>query len=266
MEIDNMIYEINSKKYFIDIKNFSFNLLEDPKQQLSIYDMWHTEFGYEFHFDLSTDKIILHEKNFNADTYDLINIPHLSTLVPNGIAKHYGLQIKDVMDKTDYEIMLDKRVFFDLRQSIGPTLKIEDKIFLVRYKSELLDPLVTDGTPITFNELDNYFNEKLNRFIFPYNPTTQKLEIFDLHKTTEIPPHLVLISIPHYDKLDPIRSALKKGISLGQVFPKTLLKTAIVAKKIPWEKTDFPFLFRENKERLEKEKREQTKKGRTHKM
>lgn len=266
MEIDNMIYEINSKIYFIDVKNFSFNLLDNPKQQLSIYDMWHTEFGYEFHFDLSTDKIILHEKDLNPQTYDMLNIPHLSALVPNTIAKHYGLQIKEVMDKTDYEIMRDKRDFFDLHQFKLPILEIEDKIFRVRYKVELLDPLFKGGTPISFNELDNYFNEKLNRFIFPYNPTTQRLEIFDLHKTTEIPAHLVLISIPHYDKLDPIRSALKKGISLGQVIPKIPLRTNIIAKNVAWEKTDFPQLFRENKERLEKEKRELTQPRRTHKM
>lgn len=267
MNNENMIYEINNKKYFIDVKNYSFNLLENPKQQLSIYDMWHREYGYQFHFDLSTNKIVLHEKDFNPDTCDLLNIPHLSSLVPNAIAKHYGLQTKEVINKTDYEIMLDKRDFFDFKQFQLPLVEIEGQYFVVRVLSNRLSPTnKREGSDINFYDLDSFFNEKLNQFIFPYNPATQRLEKFDLRKTTEIPAHLVLISIPHYDKLDPIRNAIKRGVSLSQILPKAQLKGKIIAKKIPWEKTDFPELFKENIERLAKDQKEVTKTRRTKKM
>lgn len=262
-----MIYEINEKKYFIDVKNYSLNLLENPKIQLSFYDMDYVEDGYQVHFDTYANQILLNKDELNPYFYMQYLIPHLTTLVPNAVAKHYGLPINEVVNKTDYEVMLDKRDFFDYNDTY-PIVNIEGQNFDVSFYSRCLihQKNRRDGHEITFYDLDQFLNKKLNRFVFPYNQQTQRLEQIDLHKTTEIPNHLVLISIPFYDKLDPIGHAKEMCTSLGKILPKTPLKAVIVAKKIPWDKTYLPELFRKKKELLAKEQNEQTKKGRTHKM
>lgn len=267
MKKDDVIFEINKERFSIDLKNNSLNHLEIPFIELSIYDMRYTQEGYKFNYDPSAISILGQHDKFKKNKHIQIVMPHLSTLIPNEVAKHYGLQLNEVLNKSDYDIMLDKRGVFDRQMGKLAIVEIEGHDFYVDFQMQCIRPHDNfNSRGISFDDLDDNFSEEMNRSVFPYNPKTKELEEIDYDNLTSVPTHLVAISIPHFHKLDPFSYARQTGFSLSEILKETPQKSRTIAKTISWEKFGLTDLIKQNKERLAPENKEIKQSGNRRKM
>lgn len=267
MKNDKTIFEINNEPFSIDIKNNTLDLIEIPFIQLSIYDMRYTQEGYKFNYDPSSKTILGQHDKFNRNEHIQIVMPHLSKLVPNEVAKHYGLQLNEVLNKTDYDVMHDKRGLFDRQMGKLAIVEIEGHDFYVDFQMKCIRPSDKIMHPgISFDQLDDNFSEKINRSVFPYNPQTHTLEEIDCDNLTSFPKHLVVISIPHFYEIDPFSYSRDSGFSLSKILKETPQNSKTIAKTISWEKLGLTDLIKQNKERLAMGKKDIKQSGNRRKM
>lgn len=267
MKNDNAIFEINNEPFSINIKKNTLDLIEIPFIELSIYDMRYTQEGYKFNYDPTSYSILGQYDKFENKKHIQVVMPHLCTLAPNEVAKQYRLQLHEVIGKMDYDIMQDKRGVFDRQMGRLPIIIIEGHDFYVDYKMQRIQPLgnyISSG--ISFEDLDQNYNEEINRSVFPYNPKTQEIAKIDYDTITSIPKDLVAISIPHFHKLDPFAYARQTGFSLAEILKETPQKSKTIAKTISWEKFGLTDVIEKNKKRLAMEKKDIKQSGNRRKM
>ena len=267
MKNDNAIFEINNEPFSINIKKNTLDLIEIPFIELSIYDMRYTQEGYKFNYDPTSYSILGQYDKFDNKKHIQVVMPHLCTLAPNEVAKQYRLQLHEVIGKTDYEIMRDKRPIFDRQMGKLPIVEIAGHDFYVDFQMKCIRPHNNFLSPgITFKQLDDSFNEELNRSVFPYNPKTLAIEELDYDTLTSIPKHLVAIAIPHFHELDPYGYAGQTGFSLAKLLKETPQNSKTFAKNISWGNFGFTDLIKQNKERLAAENKEIKQSGKRRKV
>lgn len=267
MKNDNTVFEINNEPFSIDIKKNTLDLIEIPFIELSIYDMRYTKEGYKFNYDPTSYSILGQYDKFNNQKHIQVVMPHLCNLAPNEVAKQYRLQLHEVIGKTDYDIMQDKRGLFDRQMGKLAIVEIEGQDFYVDFQMKCIRPSDKIMHPgISFDQLDHNFSEKMNRSVFPYNPQTQTLEEIDCDNLTSFPKHLVVISIPHFYELDPFSYSRDSGFPLSKILKETPQKSKTIAETISWEKLGLTDVIEKNKNRLAMEKKDLKQSGNRRKM
>jgi len=201
-------------------------------------------------------------KNFPLSTNektDLIKIPQMVTLDPEGMANKLHLSLQAIKGKTDFELMVDQDAFDRrINKGILPTVTIEDHIFYVDLKMDMLRPkddFTSKG--IVFSSIENYYDMDERTYTIPYNPKTHEFEKLDLANIKEIPKNIVAVSFPSERILDRIGWNKKFGFDPIHGLKLAGLTMHYKAKNVPWDKTPLPDIIHSNlemeKRKLEKE-------------
>ena len=244
-------YIIAGEGYSIDIPNNSLVNIQNPKVELSLYDMLYAPDGYYFNFDANEKRILIINKKEDAK----LRMPHLCTMIPDKVASHYGLDSYDLHTKTDYEIMIDKQRVFDRQMGKLPIVEIAGNSYLVDFDSLSLKSASSAHTKeIKFADLTPYYDLQQRSAVFPYNPKTKKIQEFDLFTTTKIPDDIVLVKLPHHFELDPIGAYRSFNTSIKDVLHFMPQKSVTKAQIIEWKDTKLPERIKENKEKLSLER------------
>lgn len=146
---------------------------------------------------------------------------------------------------------------YDMRVDKGmlPTIDIEGHIFFVDLRMNKLRPkddFLSNG--IFFSDIEDYFNDTIGKYIFPYDPQKKELGNIDYEAITAIPKDFVVVEIPSDYKLDPIGWNRQHGYDLKDGLEVTGLQMNFKAKIAKWEDIYVPQIIRENLARKEKPK------------
>ena len=236
-------YIIAEEGYNIDVQSNRLIHTQDPKIELSIYDMLYTSEGYYFSFDTNEKRILMVNNKEDAR----LRMPHLCTMVPDKVAKYYNIDSHDLHTKTDYEVLIDKQAFFDRQLGKLPIVDISGNRYVVDYDSGSLKSESTENlSEIKFSDLIPYYDVQLKTAVFPYNIQKKMIQDFDISTLTAIPDDLVLVQLPHHFELDPIgayRSSKESLKDLQNIMPN---KSIITAKIIYWNDTTLPEIIKKN--------------------
>lgn len=244
-------YMIAGEGYSIDIQNNSLVNIQNPKVELSIYDMLYAPDGYYFNFEANEKRILIINKKEDAK----LRMPHLCTMIPDKVASHYNLDSYDLHTKTDYEVLIDKQSILDRQMGKLPIVDIAGSRYVVDFESKSLKlESNTQNSEIKFVDLIPYYDQALRTAVFPYNPEKQKIQDFDWYSLQEIPKDLVLIKIPHHNELDPIGAYRTNHLSVKDSITKIQQKTFIKATTIDWKDTRLPEIIKENNAKISSER------------
>ncbi|MCT4234985.1 hypothetical protein HZP42_01160 [Elizabethkingia anophelis] len=150
------------------------------------------------------------------------------------------------MDSSEKNINEDA---YDLRVNKGqlPTIVIAGHIFFVDIRMDMLRPkddFLSRG--IVFSEIQNYHDQDQNSYTIPYNPKTHEFHDIDFSIVKEFPKDLIAVQFPVESELDRIGWNRHHGFELRQGLSKRGFRMQFEGREIPWEKTFFADMIKNN--------------------
>ncbi|WP_412468711.1 hypothetical protein [Pedobacter sp. KLB.chiD] len=144
---------------------------------------------------------------------------------------------------------LDIDQLYELRVKKGmlPTIDIAGHTFYVDLRMDKLRPkddFLSNG--IFFSDIENYFDDGIEKYVIPYNPITREFVELD-DQITEYPKDLIAISFPHQYTMDPFGFNRQIGADLKDGLPSSGLRLNFTAKIVPWKETFVAYLIESNK-------------------
>ena len=185
-------------------------------------------------------------------------IQPLKDLDPQEMAKKYHLEIKDLAGKTDWEIIVDQRLYsMRVHSGMLPQLIIDDHPFYVDYRMNELRPHDDFSNTIRFQELiqHNIQGSASGLIRVPYLPAKHSLGHIDVHTVTAIPKGTLIVDIPLPDLLDPVGVARDRGLDVKDYLRTHPLMGTTVASTVPWKDTILPGVIEKNKKARKTKKR-----------
>lgn len=243
--------DIEGERYLVNVK---LNRLEHSRHQykrLSICDMKYAKEGYTFYIEKATKSIVNDRIVFNQKDHTFVSIPHLCKLDPHGVAKKYRYTPEQMEGKTDFDLMPDLQGLFYRQNGALPQVEIEGQNFYVDYRMRCLRPqdnFHTNG--IQFDELEYYFDDQQDRFIFPYDKKKLDIASIDIDTVTVIPSNVVIVTLPCLQALDPIGYSRATGFDREEILRETPQNQKTIAGQISWEKSGIYAVIEENKKKL----------------
>lgn len=209
---------INGRPWLIDVKGYQIIQKEEPKNWISALSMdYFFKQGYRFNF--SKSKQSLAEVN-DQDPDDILQVrlSNFTKMDPEGVAMKYGLSASDVKDRTDYEVMIDKKPLIDRLEGELNTVDIYGDTYYVDSEEKLFIPKARYlRNDITFESVLNYYNKESDRCEFPYDYRKQQIAEIDKKNITDHPACVVIVALPKPELIDPIGYAITHGINPAEI-------------------------------------------------
>ncbi len=243
-------FHIYGTEFIIDVNRLELREKANPENVISISDMTEVEGpGYEFLYCLS--KKGLPSKNDGDCTP--VKIPDFVELDPEGMAKKHNLPESSMEVRSDFDLMVDLKAYDKIaRLGVLPTIDIAGHTFyidLARDKLQPKDDIWSRG--IIFSELSYYYSYKDQAYTFPYNQKTHSFQEVSLNEK-EIPEDLIVIQIPHKDRLNPVWTNQRYGRIKTFGLIKEGPQLHFESKVIPWHQTRFAETIKRNEMRKTK--------------
>lgn len=249
------VYNIEGTDFIVDVANLQFREKANPENVIPVFDMQDVGDGYVFDYSPKEKNIpVLFSDDTDVRT---VKIPELVQLDPVGMAEKYGYAIRNVQDKTDFELMVDQQALGRRLMGQLPTVDISGHTFFVDIRMDMLRPkddFLSKG--IVFRQIDHYYNDEQEAYIIPYNPKTHEFQELDYDKIIAIPNNLIVISFPHESVLDPVGFNRKDGWDETNGLKKTNLRSHFEAKQVDWKETGIKVTIQENIKKQQKQKQQ----------
>lgn len=245
------VISIEGTDFIVDVSQLELREKENPDNVILFEQMRDVGDGYTFKY--SRDQPFFFMKGGIT-----VKIPEWVELDPVGMAEKYGFTLEDLKGKTDFEVMVDQEAL-DMRINGGvlPTVEIAGHIFYVDIRMDMLRPKDDFSSKgIVFSEIDEYYLEKTDEYLIPYNPATHEFQELDWGKITEYPKYLIAVKFPCEWKLDPVGWNRRSGMDLYDSLKVKGVQSHVDAETIPWEKTVLRDIIRDNL-RLQKKQTEE---------
>lgn len=144
---------------------------------------------------------------------------------------------------------------FDMRVNKGilPTIEIAGHTFYIDIRMDKLRPkdeFLSNG--IVFSEIEDFYNDQKEEYTIPYDPQKKEPGKIDYETITQIPKELIVVKIPHMQKLDPVGWNRENDYDLTAGFKKSALIMSFKTNSGKWEDIYVPQKIRENLESLKK--------------
>lgn len=241
---------IEGTEFLFDIDKIILSEKGNPKNRIYFSSM--RDYGTHYEFDYS--KV---SKNFHSlhspylcnkpvvlgkpdtapagDPVVIVKIPCIGDLDPDGMCRRYGCTLKDIEEKTDFELMVNQDVFTRRMDGIPVTINLEGKKFEIDVANNVLRPHDDMGDTVYLNALHDYFSIDREAYLLFYNTKTSRVEDpfrdGDLDKGTDC----VIVEVPRLSDLDPIGTNSVNGVEPGYGLMYRTLKMDYVSQIVPWE-------------------------------
>ncbi|MGK6342517.1 hypothetical protein ACMGDK_09775 [Chryseobacterium sp. DT-3] len=162
-----------------------------------------------------TGKIIL-DPSFETSVN--VEIPRITDLDPLGFSQKYNCTSKDMVEKTDFELMVNQEIYNKRIDGHPVKVNICGNQYVVDPDNDILWSL--QGKPdIELRGMQNYYSEENKAFNVFYEPISGR--VIDIVKDGINPSEMVrLVEIPHIRRLDPIgkNHAQKLPLKFGLLY------------------------------------------------
>ena len=246
--------QIEGTEFIIDVLREELREKNNPQNVMPITDMRYTgnNNGYFFYYDLGTKNIVDESKIVDLsyiDDFPRVEIPELTRIDPLGMAEKYRRPLKEVIGKSDLDLMIAPGSPLDLRLNKGilPTLDIAGHTFYVdlqMYKLRPKDDFRSKG--IGFDQIQQYYDDERQAYVIPYNPATREFQQHNTSALTELPKDFIMVRFPHAAEMDEPGWAKKCGLSLPNFKSLESFQMHHEARILPWEETDVPMHIKRN--------------------
>lgn len=146
-------------------------------------------------------------------------------------------------DSKTYDEAFEMRV----NKGILPTIEIHGHTFYVDIRMNKLRPKDDfQSNGIVFSDIEDYFNDEKDLYIIPYDPQKKEVVKIDYETITQIPKELIVVKIPHMQKLDPVGWNRQHDYDLTAGFKKSALQMCFKANSGKWEDIYVPQKIKEN--------------------
>lgn len=249
MERELPTIKIEGTEFLLDVGQVLLIEKDNPENTISFFEMRDKGNGYSFDYNRKSHNIPAPwdraEDNVRIELLQLIEMD------PYGMAKKYGLPLKDIHGKSDLDVMVDSRALEQRLKGRLTTVDIVGHIFYVDIPMDKLRPkddFLSKGIP--FKDIDHYFDDEEQKYIIPYNPEKHEFQEIDTENLVEFPKDLLLIAFPGEWHLDPIGYNRKHGQDLMSGLKETSISPHFVAKIMDWKEIGIQDIIDENRERL----------------
>lgn len=241
---------IEGTEFLVDVFKAELREKMNPVNRISFFYMKDVGTGYIIDYSPFFKNVPL---TSSEKTIPIV-IPQMISLDPEGMAKKYNLPLREVQNKTDFELMVDQNAFDQrVNKGILPTIDIEGHPFYVDLKMDMLRPKDDFGSKgIVFSEIENYYDMDERAYTIPYNLKKHEFEKLDFVNIKNIPEDIIAVSFPSERILDRIGWNRKFGFDLIHGLKIVGLTMDHKAKNIPWNRTPLPDIIRDNIERERK--------------
>lgn len=237
---------IEGTEFIVDCLNEQLIDKADPINRMNIKNMLYTGSGYDFNYDINTKNLATFESFThltNNSHIKNINIPNLTALDPEGMAKRYNQTVEYIKGKTDFELTLTPGSLLDLRwnKKMLPVLNIAGHPFFVDIAAGTLRPKDDfKSKGILLEQIREYYDRFAQAYIIPYNPKTHEFQEIDHLKITELPKDIIVVKFAHLQELDRVGWNVKYGFGPAHCIKEDQYKLHFKACTLPWEKTNIP--------------------------
>lgn len=168
-----------------------------------------------------TGKIIL-DPYFESSVK--VVIPRITELDPEGFSRKYGCTKKDMDEKTDFELMVDQKIYNERIDGHPVKVTFCGNEYIVDPDNDILWSM-SNKPDIELRELENYYNIKSKAFDIFYEPISGR--VIDVLKNGLEESEMVrMVQIPHIRTLDPIGKNHAENLPLqfGLIYHKLQLE------------------------------------------
>jgi hypothetical protein len=261
------IIKIEGTRFIVDLRNNRLCEQQNPVNEMSFSHMKYRDSGYLVNYDLIFRNI---NNDFKGGEVIEINLPHKTVLDPNTMASLYGTTADEIKLKSDFEIIVDQRLYLQRSRGKVPTIDLAGNLyhfyigFAMEPKNKRLPKL-----PLT-----KFFGQCYSKtMIAYYNRDTGEIVSPDAPEFKSQAASIVFLELPWIPAIDPYGMAKLQHWEVKDYLLKCPLKKHITAVAIPIIKMnnqikppndlpqDYPILKEGKKSQDLKEKKSTTSKG-----
>lgn len=258
----NTTITIEGTIFEVDIESQRLVEQANPANAISFIDQM-TDHGthYSMYYDLRRkNQYDTSMGSYESEDWDGIKIPKLIDLDPLAMAEKYGYTVEQLKGKTDYEVIVNPEDLSLRHQGVLPLIEImEDQLFVIELDQQRLRHLENENIILSLKQFD-LSGDGLQYIAF-YDPAKREIVDIDPH-LTEFPDNVVKIIIPGEIGLDPVATAQMYGINERDLLRRYPMQKEMKAKVIPLSETTIPAMIQRNREQLQLEHQENTKRAR----
>lgn len=229
------IYTIDGSSFIVDVRNKRVCEQQCPKNEISILDMHYHDSCYLFSFDRIKKNISWKagptrlESNDDPKPRDLeIRMPHMTELDPKTMSILYGYPLREIQDKTDFEVMVNQQLFRQRQQRKMTSVNIWGKVYNLNLERKVFIPKIADMPELAVKD---FLQNKLTLTITGYLDTqTHTMLSPKTVREKNLGPSVVRVDLPQLDAIDPYGVALAKGWNVKETLLKYPLQKRVTAQ------------------------------------
>lgn len=236
----------------VDIQNQQLIERANPINAISFVNQMidhgtHYEMGYDRSLKTTLDRA----NDFSeSENWELIKVPKLIELDPEGMADKYGYTVADLKDKTDFEIIVDQDLYQERKNGILPKIQIGENRYSIHLSSNALIASGHWAPDIDLEELR--FNPDTRVYEGFYHLEKKQIVKID-PKLTEFPEHVAAITIPSMYDLDPVFMARVNNLNERDTLRWSPIRKGLEATLTHLSETQIPALIQKNRDQLQSE-------------
>lgn len=243
-----VIFTIDHTSFEVDIHKQVLRQTNDRSNEISFVTAM-SDMGdhYQFCYDVVTKRPLQEAPGQHTE---IIRVPQLVELDPEGMAAKYGLAPEQLKGKTDFDVIVDQEALTRRRQGILPQIDLAGEKFVVDLKLQELRDAQYFFPVISLKNFeltgDGWYYEAY------YHPVMKQVVELD-PKLLEFPEGVVKLRIPNELGLDPVATAKMYGMNERQVLRRYPIQKSLQAEVIPLSETHLPRLIRQNRDELRRQ-------------
>lgn len=241
-----VIYQIEQTSFVIDLDRQTLRQTDDPDNEISFINQMRDMGDY---YLLAWDAATKNAGD-DPDKVEPLIIPPLSALDPEGMSEKYGVPLDQMTGKTDFQIIVDQEALKARLDGILPQIDIAGEKFIVDLRLHELRHAEYFFPVISLKSLD--LTDDGWHYEAFYEPIMKQVVTLD-PKLTEFPNGVIKIKLPNELGLDPVATARIYGMSERDLLRRYPIQKDLKAEVIPLSETKVPRLIRQNREQLQRE-------------
>lgn len=241
---------IEGTEFLFDIDKIILTEKGNPDNRIYFSSMRNYGTHYEFDYSKVTKKFhVLHspyvgdrpivagrsETVPKGDPLVTVKIPCIGEIDPEGMCRKYRCTLKDIKEKTDFEIMVDQDVFVKRLDGVPVTIDLAGKKFEIDVANNVLRPQDGVGETVHLNAMHDYFSIDRECYQLLYNTVTSTVNDPFRDSILDKNTDFVILEVPRLSELDPIGSNWVNGTEPGYGLMYRTLKMEYESQTIPWE-------------------------------
>ncbi|MEO3402803.1 hypothetical protein AAFN85_02810 [Mucilaginibacter sp. CAU 1740] len=240
------IFRMENTSFYVDLERQTLRQTDNPDNEISfINQMQDMGDHYMLAWDAATKNAAA-----NPEKGEPLIIPPLSTLDPEGMSEKYGMPLSEMAGKSDFEIIVDQEALKARQNGILPQIDMAGEKFIIDLRLQELRHAEYFFPVISLKSMD--LTDDGWHYEAFYEPIMKQVVQLD-PKLTEFPDGIIKIKIPNELGLDPVGTARIYGMVERDLLRRHPIQKNLKAEVIPLSETQVPRLIRQNREQLQRE-------------